>query len=113
MLGVKLGENYFNFQTGSPGNFPGKRKSPSDNRRDQRKRKSPGKGVSTPGNLGVGSVAPGDCTEAQKGRISQAPSSTICTCSRTVPWSKHLFSPLNIPQLDVAGSFISAKEGDV
>ena len=49
-LDVKLGENYFNFQTGSHGNFPGTWKSPSYYRRDQRKRKPPGKGVSTPGN---------------------------------------------------------------
>ena len=27
---VKLGENSFNFQTGNPGKFPGKRKSPGD-----------------------------------------------------------------------------------
>ena len=103
--GGKLGENYFIFQTGSPGHFPGKWKSPSDYRRDQRRRKPPEKGVPTPGNHGVGSVAPGDPTGAQKGRISRAPSSP--PCSRTVPWSKHLFSPSNIPQLDEAGSFVS------
>ena len=108
---VKLGENSFKFETGNHGNFPGKRKSPSDYRRDQRRRKPPGKGVPTPGNHGVGSVAPGDPTGAQKGRISQAPSPP--PCSRTVPWSKHLFSPSNIPQLDGAGSFISAEKQDI
>ena len=35
---------------GSPGIFPGKRKSPSDYRRDQRRRKPPGKRMPTPGN---------------------------------------------------------------
>ena len=68
---VKLGENYFNFQTGSPCNFPGIRKSPSDYRRDQRRRKHHGKGMPTSGNHGVGSVAPGDPTVAQKGIILQ------------------------------------------
>ena len=42
----------------------------------------------TPGNHGVGSVAPRDSTGIQKGIISQAPSSP--PCSRTLPWSKHL-----------------------
>ena len=100
-LEVKLGENSFNFQTESPGNFPGKRKSPSKYRRDQRKRKTLGKGMPTLGNPGVGSVAPGDPTGAQKRIISQALSSP--PCSRMVPWSKNLFSPSNIPQLDGAG----------
>ena len=59
----------------------------------------------TPGNHGVGYVASVDPTGAQKGIISQAPSSP--PCSRTVPWSKYLFSPSNIPQLDEAGSFSS------
>ena len=61
-LEVKLGDKLFNFKTGSPGKFPVKRKSPSDYRRDQRRRKPPGKGMPTPGNHGVGSVAPGDPT---------------------------------------------------
>ena len=100
-----------NFQTGSPGNFPDKRKSPSNYRRDQRRRKPSGKGVPTPGNHGACSVAPGDPTEVQTGNISWAPSSPLC--SRTVPWSKHLFSPSNIPQLDGAGSFISAEKRDI
>ena len=34
-------------------------------------------------------------------------------CSRIKPWSKHLFSPTNIPQLDRAGSFISRKGLDI
>ena len=70
-LEVKLGENSFKFQTGSPGKFPGKRKSPSNYRRDQRRKKPPGKGMPTPGNQGVSSVAPGDPTRAQKGIISK------------------------------------------
>ena len=83
-LEVKLGENFFKFQTGSPGKFPGKRKSPSDYRRDQRRRKPPGKGMPTPGNHGVGSVAPGDPTRAQKGIISCVPPSSPL-CNRSVP----------------------------
>ena len=71
-LEVKLGENSFIFQTGSPGKFPGKRKSPSDYRRDQRRKKPPGKGMPTPGNQGISSVAPVDPARAQKGLISQA-----------------------------------------
>ena len=47
-LEVKLGENYLNFQTGSPGKFTGKRKNPSNYRRGQRRRKPSEKGVSTP-----------------------------------------------------------------
>ena len=60
-LEVKLGENsnFFQFQTGRPGKFPGKRKSPSIYRRDQRRRKPPEKGMPTPGNHGVGFVALG------------------------------------------------------
>ena len=108
-LEVKLGENFFIFQTGSPSKFPGKRKSPSNYRRDQRRKKPPGKGMPTPGNQGVSSVAPGDPTRAQKGVISQAPPSSP-PCSRTVPWSTHLFLPSNIPQLDGAESFSSEKE---
>ena len=72
MLEVNLGENYFNFLTGSPGNFPGKRKSTGDCRRDQR-RKPPGKGVPTTGKHGVGSVAPGDPTGAQEHRKEECP----------------------------------------
>ena len=70
-LEVKLGENSFIFQTGSPGNFHGKRKSPSDYRRNQRRKKSPGKGMPTPGNQGIISVAPGDPSRAQKGVTSR------------------------------------------
>ena len=61
----------------------------------------------TPGNHGVGSVTPGDPTRAQKGIISQALSSPIC--SRMVLWPRNLFSHSNIPKLDGAGSFISEK----
>ena len=77
-LEVNLGRNYFNLQTGSPGNFPGKRKSPSHYRRDQRSRNPPWKGVLTPVNHGASSVAPGDPKGARKGRISQAPSFPPC-----------------------------------
>ena len=108
-LEVKLGENSFIFQTGSPGKFSGKRKSPRDYRRDQRRKNPPGKGMPTPGNQGISSLAPGDPTRVQKGVISQAPPSSP-PCSRTVPWSTHLFSPSNIPQLDGAESFSSEKE---
>ena len=59
-LDLKLGENSFKLQTGKPGKFPGKRKSPRDYRRDQRRRKAPGKGMPTPVNHTVGYVAPGD-----------------------------------------------------
>ena len=107
-LEVKLGENSFTFQTGSPFKFPGKRKSPSNYRRDQRRRKPGGKGMPTPGNQGVSSAAPGDPTRAQKGIISRAPPSSP-PWNRTVPWSKHLFSPSNIPQLDGAERFSSEK----
>ena len=74
---MKLGDTFFSFQTGSPGNFPGKRKSPSDYRRDQRRRKPPGKGMPTPGNYGVSSVAPGDTTPV--------PSSPICQTAPANP----------------------------
>ena len=47
-LEVKLGDNSFNFQTGSPGGYPGKMKSSSDFRRDQRRRNPLGKGMPTP-----------------------------------------------------------------
>ena len=104
---VKLEENSFTFQTGSPGKFSGKRKSHRNYRSDQRRQKPPGKGIPIPGNHGVGSVAPGDPTRAKKGIVSRAPSSP--PCSRIVPWSRNLFSTLNIPQLDRAGSFISEK----
>ena len=49
-LEVNLGENSFKFMNGSPGKFPGKRKSPSDYRRDQRRKKPQGKGILTPSN---------------------------------------------------------------
>ena len=62
-LEVKLG---LNLRQDGSGNFPGERKSPSDYRRDQRRRKPPGKGVPSPGNHRVGSVAPGDPTVAQQ-----------------------------------------------
>ena len=39
-LEVKIGENSYNFKTGSLVKFPGKRKGPSDYRRDQRKKTS-------------------------------------------------------------------------
>ena len=65
-LEIKLGENSFNFQTGSSGKFPGKGKIPSGYRRDQRRRKPGGKGMPTTGNHGVGSLAPGHSTGAQK-----------------------------------------------
>ena len=95
-LEVKIGENAFKFQTGSLGKFPGKRKSHSDYRRDQRRKTPPVKGMPTPGSHRVSSVAPWDPTRAQKGVISRAPSSPLC--SRTVPCSIHLFSPSNLPQ---------------
>ena len=78
-------------------------KSPRDYRRDQRRRVHPGKGMPTPGNPGAGSVAPGVPFEAQ----TRHPALSSPPCSRTVPWSRHLFSPTNIPQLDGAESFIS------
>ena len=108
-LEVKLGENSFKFETGNPGKFPGKRKSPSDYRRDQRRKKPPGKEMTTPVNHGKSSAAPGDHTRAQKGVTSRAPPSSP-PCSKTIPCSKHLFSPSNITQLDGAESFISEKE---
>ena len=104
-LEVKLGENSFNFQTESPGKFPGKRKSPSDFRRDQRRRNHPGKWMPTPGNHGAGSAAPRVLLGAQTGH----PVSSSPPCSRTVPWSRHIYSPTNIPQLDGAGSYIFKK----
>ena len=65
----------------------------------------------TPGNHGVGAVALEDPREAQNGIFS--PSSSSPPCSRTVPWSRHLFSLTNIPQLDGDGSFISEKGLDI
>ena len=47
----------------------------------------------------------GDSTGAQNGIFPPASSSPLC--SRTVPWSRHLFSPTNVSQLDGAGSFIA------
>ena len=102
---MKLGDNSFSFQTGSPSRFPGKRKSPSGYRRDQRRRRPPDKGMPTPGNHGAESVAPGGPTGARNGIFPPASSSLLC--SRTVLWKKHLFSHTNIPQLDGAGSFIA------
>ena len=102
----------FNFQTGGPGKLPDKRKSPSDHKRDQRRRKPPGNGIPTPGNHGLGSVAPGDPTGGQKGIIFY-PGSSSPPCSRAVPYTRHLFSPTNIPQLDGAGSFITEKGLDI
>ena len=58
----------------------------------------------TPGNHEVGSVGPGDPTRAQKEIISRAPSSL--PCSRTVSWSRNLFSPLNISQLNGAKLYL-------
>ena len=72
-LEVKLQDKFFSFQTKSSGNFPGKRKSPSDNRRDQIRRNLPRKLRPTSGNHGVSSVAPGVPTGAQNGIISPAP----------------------------------------
>ena len=103
---VKLGENSFHFQTGSPGKFPEKRESPSDYRRDQRRRKHHGKGMPTPGNHVAGSVAPRVPLGAQTGHTA----SSSPSFRKTVPFSRHLFPPTNIPQLDGAGHFISEKE---
>ena len=90
-LEVKLGDSSFNFQTGTPGKFPDKRKSPSDYRRDQRRRKHPGKGINTPVNHGVGYVR----------ILIFSPASSSPPCSITVSWSRHewelvsyLFRPL-------------------
>ena len=55
--------------------------------------------------------APGDSTEAQNEIFY--PASYSPPCSRTVPWSRHLFSLTNIPQLDRTGSFISEKGLDI
>ena len=65
--------------------------------------------MSTPSNHPVSCAAPGDPTRAQKRVTSRAPPSSP-PCSRAVPWSKHLFSPSDIPQLDGAESFSSEKE---
>ena len=66
-LEAKLGEHSFNFQTGSLGKFPGKRKRPSDYRRDQRRRTLPGREMATPGNHGAVSVSPRVPVRAQTG----------------------------------------------
>ena len=79
----------FNFQPGSFVKFPGNRKSPSDYRRDQRKRTLPGRRLPTPGNYGAVSVAPGVPIGAQTGH----PASSSPPYNRSVPWSKHLFAP--------------------
>ena len=57
------------------------------------------------------SVPPGDPTGARNGIFPPASSSP--PCSRTVPWSRHLFSPTNIPLLDGNGSFIAEKRLDI
>ena len=77
-----------------------------DNRRDQRRRKPPGKRMPIPGNHGVGFVAPGDSTGEQNGII-------FSPASSSPPCSRHLFSPTNIPKLNGAGSFISEKGLDI
>ena len=107
-LEVKLGDKSFNFQTGSTGKVPGKKKCPSDYKRVQRRRKPPRKGMPTSGNYGVGSVSPVDSTGAQNKKIF-FPALSSPPCSRTVPWSRHVFSPTDIPQLDGAGSFMCDK----
>ena len=66
----------------------------------------------SPGNHVVGSVAPGGPTRAQNGIIF-SPASSSPLCSRTVPWSRNLFSPTNIPQQDGAVSFITEKGLDI
>ena len=115
-LEVKLGDKLFNCKTGSCGKYcgryPGKRKSSSNFRRDQRRRKPPGKGMSTPGNHGVGSVAPRDSTGAQSAIIF-SPASSSPPCSITVTWLRHLFSSKIKPHLDRAASFIPEKGLDI
>ena len=81
-LEVKLGENSFKFETGNPGKFPDKRKSPSDFRRDQRRKNPPGKEMPAPGNQGVSSAALGDPTRALKGVTSRAPPSSLHAVER-------------------------------
>ena len=63
----------------------------------------------TPGKNGAGSVAPGVPLGAQ----TRHPALSSPPCSRRLPWSKHLFTPTNIPQLDVAESFISEQGVDI
>ena len=60
----------------------------------------------TPGNHGADSAAP-------LGLQIGHPASSSPQCSRTVPWSTHLFSPTNIPQLDGAESFIPEQGSDI
>ena len=86
------------------------RKSPSNYRRDQRRGKPLGKWMPTPGNHGAESDAPGDPTGARNGIFPPASSPP---CTRTVPWSRHLFSPTNIPQLDGAASSKAEKGLDI
>ena len=74
-----------------------------------KKKNHPGKGMPTPGNHGAGSTAPRVSVEAQ----TRHPISSSPLCSRTVPWSKYLFSPTNILQLDGAESFISEQGVDI
>ena len=67
-------------------------------------------GMSNPGNYGVyGSVAPGVPVGAQTRPLA----SSLPPCSRTVPCSKHLFSPTNISHLDKAEPFFSDQGADI
>ena len=104
-LEVKLGEKSLNFLTGSPG----RRKSPSDYRRDQRRRTLSRRGLATPGNHGAVSVPPAVPIGGQTGHSASSSS----PYKRSVPWSKHLFSPTNIPQLGRGRSFISEQGLDI
>ena len=104
---VKLGDKSFNF---NPDKFPGTRKIPSNYRREKGNLLE--RGLLTSGNHLVGSVASGDSTGAHNGIIfSTALSSS--PCSRTVPWSRHVFSPPKIQQLDGVVNFISEKGLDI
>ena len=68
----------------------------------------PGKGTPpTPGNHEAGSVALETLQGQQNGIF---PASCSPPCSRTVPWSRYLFSAAKVFQLDGAGSFL-AKQG--
>ena len=60
----------------------------------------------TPGNHRTVSDAPGVPIGVQTGH----PASSSPPCNRTVPWSKHLFSPTKIPQLDGDRSFSLNKD---
>ena len=65
--------------------------------------------MNTPGNHGTVSIAPGAPIGLQTGHSA----SSSPPYKRSEPWSKHLFSPTNIPQLDGAGSFISEQGLDI